>query len=148
MHGIHSDVDRPLRACEIVKTNATLRSKVPDASSVVDRRGAHGSWRELVRGIDQTSRTLEPRLNAVAACQEIPAKDNRSQADAAKSTAANQTAASGALVFRRDTGIALVVRSRSISLPERHDVTAEFELATENTRPHDRTKRLGQLKAR
>jgi len=152
VNGVYPHVDRPLGAGEVVNANAALRREVPHTGSAVDPRyavdrgRAQHIRRELMGGVDEASRGLEPGLNAAGAFKKIPAEDDRGKADAAKSAAAHrQQAGVGLLSCRVDTGITCVVRWWCIGLPEGHDVAAVLELAGEDAGMYDGAERFGQL---
>lgn len=145
VHGIDTQVYRLPGSREVVNPNAALGREVPYAGSAVNPVEAEQIGRELVGGIDKAACTLEPWLNPRRSSEKIPAKDDRGQADAAKSAAANRQKTAYRLPARTRADVFLLMGGGGVSLPQRHDIAAKFELARENARMHDRGKRLAKL---
>lgn len=96
--------------------------------------------------VDKPTRSLEPRLNAMGARQKIPAKDDRSNADAAKGSTAKRENTGYGLPPGRGAVSRLGPWGRRIRLPQRHDIPAKLKLAAQNSGMNHRCNGLGQLK--
>ena len=96
---------------------------------------------ELMRGVDESPRALEPRLNPPRRTKKIPAKNDRRHACARISAASDRRRVSRTFKEKR-----LVMRSRRISLPQRHNVGPGFKLSGKNAGMQHRRQWLARLK--
>lgn len=78
-------------------------------------------------GVDETSSTLKPGLNAPGSGEEIPAEDHRRDAGAGIGSSTDWVGVGLPLIFE-----CLLMRSRCVGLPEGHDVYGIFELTAED----------------
>ena len=100
-----------------------------------------------MRGVNEPAGAPETRAERAGAGKKVPAKDHRSEADAAKRAAAHGKQAAHRLPAGIQARVLSPMRRGRIGLPEGHDVAAELKLAAEDSRVQNRGKRLAQLKS-
>src|SRR5882757_7450620 len=80
MNRIGRDGNRLPRPDEVIYANPKLRSEIKNAGAQMVGHGIRTYRRELVRGPDETARTLNPGTITVIP-GEVPAQDRRRDAD-------------------------------------------------------------------
>lgn len=127
---------------KVVNSDSTLRREIPHRRSSRSPLRYEDVRRELVGRVDESACSLKPWLYARGVCQEIPAENDRRDACPGEGSPTDRVDVRLALILER-----LVVRSRRVRLPERHDVPRQFKLAAENACVKRRREYLSYLTA-
>jgi len=144
VYAVDAQIDGAAGADKVVDAAATLGRKIEYRCAAGLSVRNEQIWREFVGGVDETTRRLEPRLDAARMAEKIPAQNDGRNAGAHVSAAAQRPCESGAVGIK-EVGIRILRGSES--KPKRHDVGAVFELAGEDSMADDRCEDLARLKA-
>jgi len=98
-------------------------------------------------GVNESARSLKPRLNLPRARKKVPAKNHRHNTHAVKSSAAGRQFAPDRLSLWSDACVGLLMWRRRVRLPQRLNVAAELKLPAQEPGVNYRCEYLAQLES-